>query len=71
MKVKELIKELKKQNPEDEVVLWTWTDKGTCYSFLNILLEHKKPKGIYEIGINEHMPNIYDREELEQFVEDF
>jgi len=68
MKVGELIKELEKQNAGDEIVLWRWIDKGTCYSFLNILLPHKNPKEVYEIGINETMPNIHNKEELESFI---
>jgi len=69
MKVGELIKELEKQDAGDEIVLWRWTDKGTCYTFLNTLLPHKNPKGAYEIGINETMPNIYNKKELENFIQ--
>jgi len=62
MKVKKLIDILNKQNPDDEVVLWTWTKSGSVIQHIAELLQHKKTKGFYEIGINEMKPIITQRE---------
>jgi len=70
MKVKELIKILKEQDPNDEVMLWRWGAKGAVWSFISELCPHKNPKGVYELGIKEHMPSIRDRKELEKFVKE-
>ena len=70
MNVKDWIKELEKQSPNDEVILWRWTDRGACWIHLGKLLPHKHPKGFYEIGIVETMLNIYDRSKLESIVKE-
>ena len=70
MQVKELIKTLQKQDPEAEVMLWRWGGKGSVWSFFAELCPHKSPEGVYELGVNELMPNLYDRAELEEFVKE-
>ena len=62
MNVEELIRILLQQNPEDKVVLWRWTQDCSTITHLTELCKHKKTKGFYEIGINEHIPEIGQEE---------